>query len=175
MASHKSIGQLLQDWRAAQKDVQKVAAIFPHAIGATAVLVVKENFRLQGYDDGNTLTKWPKREKATNKRYSSRRGVKGSVYNAANKILEQSGNLRDGVKYQVSGKLVTVGVDTNLLPYAAIHNEGKMGIAWGKHPFRMAERKYMPTRKEGANPKMIKAFQKKITYEIGQAMKIFKK
>lgn len=175
MASHKPISQLVTDWRDSKALVDKAMGMLPIIIGVECVKSVKENFRLQGYDNGSTLTKWTKRKESTDKRYTSRKGVRGSVYNAASKILEQSGNLRDGVKHQITGKLVFIGVDNKLLPYAQIHNEGLKGSAWGIHPFMMPLRKYMPTPSEGANKKMLDAIQKKVTYDIGVAMKNFKK
>lgn len=175
MANHKSILQLVADWRASRTQVEKAIGQLPIIVGVECVKVVKENFRLQGYDNGMNLTKWPKRKASTDLRYTRRYGVKGSVFNAANKIMEQTGNLRDGVKYKITGRLIFIGVDNQLLPYSQIHNEGLHGSAWGRHPFVMPLRKYMPTANEGANPKMITAIQKKLTADIGVAMKIFKK
>jgi len=174
--ANKSLKQLTEDFRQAKANMERdVIGKLPRIIGTTAVLVVKDNFRLEGYDDGFSLTKWEKRKEATNKRYTSRRGVKGTVYNAANKILQQAGNLLAAVNYQEVGSGVKVGVDLGAVPYGKIHNEGLKGRAWGKHVFTMAKRQYMPLDSEGPNKKMNDAFFKKIGIEINKAMKIFKK
>lgn len=174
----KSLGQLVKDWRKAKDHFDKLEkTAFPVIIGTEAVRVVRDNFRLQGYDDGQSVSRWPKRKGNTNKSYSRRyNGVKGSVVNADNKILEQTGALKNDIKYQIiGGKMVKIGVDTNVIPYAAIHNAGKMGLAWGKHPFRMPLRKYMPTDQEGPNRKILKAIEKKLDFEVRKGMQIFKR
>lgn len=96
----------------------------PRIIGTTCVKVVQDNFRLQGYDSGNGVTKWAPRKNSTNKKYNSRSGVKGSTASSKNKILVQTGNLRESVKYVANGQTVRVGIDLGVIPYAQVHNEG---------------------------------------------------
>lgn len=155
--------------------MEKVRQTLPRIIGNEALAVVRENFRLQAYDTGSGRTKWAKREAATNKRYDSRKGVKGSTFNSGNKILIQTGNLRDSITYRITGMSVRIGVDPNIVPYAQIHNEGGAGNAWGKHKFTMPKRQYMPTDAEGPNKKILDRVRSKLKYELDKALKLFKK
>ena len=171
----KPLHELITDWRKSQSEMNKVTTALPRIIGNEAVKVVQDNFRLQGYDSGQGVTKWEARKESTNKRYDKRSGVKGSVFNSAKKILDQTSNLKDSVHYEVSGNVVNIGVNPNTIPYAQIHNEGLKGSAWGMHPFVMAKRQYLPLASEGPNQKVLNAIRKKLTYEIGKAMAIFKR
>lgn len=147
-------------------------------MGNEAVAVIRDNFDKEAYDTGTSRTKWPKRKPATNKAYDRRaNGTKGSTVNSSSKLLQQTINsgLRDSVKYDVTGDVVRIGVDANIIPYAAIHNEGLKGTAFGKHSFTMPKRQYMPTDSEGPNKKILDRIQKKLRYEFDKAMAIFKK
>lgn len=173
--ANKPLSQLLADWRLTKDNMEKIARNLPRIIGTEAVRVIKDNFRLGGYDDGNSVQKWEPRNDRTNNRYDKRYGVKGSVANSDNKVLEQSGDLRDSVGYQAEGKLVKIGVDLLLIPYAEIHNAGLIGKAWGKYAFKMPKRKYMPEESEGPNKKIMAAIEKKLNFEIMRAMRLFKR
>jgi phage gpG-like protein len=153
--------------------MQLVEAKAPRIIGNEAVRLVKENFRIEAYDSGSGVTKWPPRKASTNNRYDKRTGVKGSVFNSDKKLLDQTGNLKDSIHYELKPKGVLIGSDLTIIPYAQIHNEGGNGMAWGRVPFKMPERKYMPAPNEPPNPKMLKAITAKIDYEIRGAMKAF--
>jgi len=48
----KSLSQLLADWRKAQIDMQKLQSDLPRITGNESVKVIKDNFKLQGYDYG---------------------------------------------------------------------------------------------------------------------------
>ena len=171
--SFKLFSQLLSDWRKATDQVEAVANNLPRIIGVESVRVIKENFKLEGYDDGISFTPWEPRKEETNARYDKRTGVKGASFNSSNKIMNQTENLRDANHYTVNGRQVVVGVDLNVIPYGQIHNEGLQGKAWGKHTFKMPKRQYIPVGKP--NVKILKAVRKKLTFEIGKAMKEFKK
>lgn len=168
------MSRLLADWRASHQRMQLVETNMPRMVGAEAVKVVKENFDLQGYDNGRGIHKWPARESSTNKRYDRRGGVKGSVFSSSNKILYQTGDLKNSIDYQVNGKLVTIGVNLAIIPYAKIHNEGGPGSAYG-HPFVMKQRQYMPLPADPPNLKIMRAIKEKVAYETAQAMKTFAK
>ena len=55
-------------------------------------------------------------------------------------ILIKTGDLRKSIKVERKGEGVEVSSD---LPYAAIHNYGGEGMAWGKHKFKMPQRKFI--------------------------------
>lgn len=176
MPNYKPLSQLVADWRITKADMERYIKKLPDTAGAVAVEVCKDNFRLQAYDDGTSRARWAKREKRTNRRYDRRKGVKGTVFNSANKILEQSGNLRDSIKYKKLGpNLVWIGVDLSVIPYAKIHNEGLKGLAWGKNSFVMPKRQYMPMTGEGPNKKILTAIQKKVTFDLKRIMQKFKR
>lgn len=173
----KSLKELLADWRRTKADMEKLMTEkLPKIIGVEAVRVVKDNFRLQGYDTGDSVQKWPKRNKRTDYRYNKRYGVKGATVQADAPIMDQTGDLKNSIDYDViNAKSVKIGVDLHLIPYAAIHNAGLMGKAWGKNPFRMTKRQYMPSASEGPNKKILKAIDKKVNFEIMQVMRLFKR
>lgn len=175
MPSQKSLSQLVRDWRKSADQVQRVRQLLPRIIGNECLQVVRDNFRLQAYDTGQGRTKWEKRKDSTNKRYDSRKGVKGATFNSGNKILRQTGNLYDAITYRVTGQSVRIGVDDNIIKYAKIHNEGGQGNAFGKHKFTMPKRQFMPTDAEGPNKKMLGRITSKIAFEIDKALKPFKK
>lgn len=198
----KSINDLLRDYRTAQAGLEKTMRDIPRILGAEAVRIVKDNFRLQGYDTGSGVTAWPQRKRSTNKKYDSRSGSKGSVVNSGNKILDQTGHLKDSIHYEVSGDNATIGVDLNIVAYAQVHNEGgvitkgnrtmtlhftqshrfstpgkafsaRQAKVWA-HSYRMTKRQYMPTPYERPNKKILNAFEAKIKFEIDKSMRIFK-
>lgn len=86
------------------------------------------SFRLQGFQD-KTVEKWKPRKKEDKR--------------AGRAILVKSGDLRRSIRRENLNKMklsVTIATD---LPYARIHNEGGMGKAWGKHPFKMPKRQFI--------------------------------
>ena len=154
------MSQLIQDWRQAQKQMEKLVANQTRIIGNESVKVVKQNFIIQGYDTGTGVKAWDERKPSTNKAYDKRHGVKGSVYNSGNPLLLQTRNLYNAVKYKASNKLVQIGVDLGLIPYAEKMNE---------------TRQYIPTETEGPNRKILGKVKDKIKREQDLAMQNFKK
>lgn len=77
----------------------------------------------------NSLMKW--RERKRPDRYK-------------HKILQKSGKLRRSIKSKVftTKNGYEIRFKSNL-PYAAIHNEGLNGLAWGRHSFKMPKRQFM--------------------------------
>ena len=144
----------------------------PKIIGIESVKVVKDNFKVQGYDNGLGVQGWPQRSAKTNKAYSLGRTkgkqgrYKGSVYQATNPLLLQTRNLYNSVKYGFAGKTVNIGVDTGLIPYAKAMNEGGRGIP---------ARKYIPANGEPPNVKILKKIYGKIDRHRDKIMQNFKK
>lgn len=95
------------------------------------------SFRLQGFED-KTVTKWQPRKKDT------RRTRSGRIVNDTNRaILVKSGDLRRSIRREsINPKALKVVIATDLV-YARIHNEGLMGKAWGKAPFKMPKRQFI--------------------------------
>jgi phage gpG-like protein len=193
----KTLEDALKEFRTVREKMEKLNARTPTIIGNECLRVIDQNFINQSYDTGHGRTKWAKRADATNKGYDRRSGVKGSVFNSSNPILEQTGNLRDGIKKKVINRSVFIGVNLLKVPYAQIHNEGgtivmRNVMHFGKNgrwvrkenssykrvrkvTIKMPQRQYMPTPMEGANPAMLKAAGKKLQYEQSKIMKPFKK
>lgn len=97
-------------------------------VGNTAKTFFVENFRKQGFDDKN-VQKWKPR-KVADKR-------------AGRAILVKTGDLRRSIiRNPANRAALTVKISTDLA-YAKIHNEGLIGKAWGKHPFKMPKRQFM--------------------------------
>lgn len=199
--ANKPLSQLVKDFRAAKEKMDRIPLDLPRIIGKEAENIVKDNFRLQGYDSGNGLKRWKPREKKTNRGYDRRHGVKGTTINSANPILKQTGNLRNAIKNFVSGLTVQVGVDLDLIPYGQIHNEGgtiqkkerqhilhfkgnrfakaadaerSKDVTIGAHEIKMPQRQFMPLPSEPANPKIMNAVKKKVDSLVKEAMKLFK-
>jgi phage gpG-like protein len=170
----KSVLALIQDFAAAKRAIKQLQDDIPRIIGTASVRAIKENFRMQGYDSGTGVTPWKPRTPGTDKRYDSRKSVKGSVYQSSNPILKQTGTLYNSIKYKVQGKLVYVGVDEALVPYAKKMNDGGPG-KWGKNATDTPARKFMPADGEPPNQKILKAALKKISSQRDKAMKMFKK
>lgn len=97
-------------------------------MGKTAKTFFYDNFRKQGFDD-KTVTKWTPRKKADKR--------------AGRAILVKSGDLRRSIRFDTVNKNnLSVRIASDL-PYAKIHNDGLMGNAWGKAPFKMPKRQFI--------------------------------
>lgn len=157
----KSIQDLLNDFSKAKEAMEKLhTTSLPKIIGNEAVKVVKDNFKLHGYDNGQGVTLWDERLPATNKAYDKRHGVKGSVYNSSNPLLMQTRNLFNGVKYLATNGVINIGVNLSIIPYAEYVNQ---------------TRKYMPAGEEPPNAKILKGIEKKYLSEREKIMGVFKK
>lgn len=203
----ESLEKLLRDFKSSKEQMDALMQKVPRIIGVESVRIVRENFILQGYDSGAGVKKWDKRKPATNKEYDTNRGkggtsnFKGSVYSSSKPILDQSGNLKNSIRYVASAGMVFVGVNMDIVPYAKIHNEGgsismpertainhfgenkkfstvskasyasKNKVA--AHTITMPKRQYMPLPGQQGNPKIIRVVGKKIEFEIKKAMKSF--
>ncbi len=183
----KDLTTLANDIAQARKGMQTLNENLPRIMGVESVKIVKYNFDIEGYDSGNGITQWAKRKAATNAAYDRGRSkitrgantgklskyrsgknstFKGSVYSSAKPLLRQTLTLFNGIHYRVSGRRVFIGVDLGLVPYARAHNEGL------NHEPR---RQYMPYGSQRANPKILGVIKKRIDYEQGKVMRVFKK
>lgn len=104
------------------------------------------NFEKQGFDD-RTVEKWERRKKFEAKGRGSKKSAKeyGTIRSvrAGRAILVKRGDLRRSIIRGLINKFnLSVKVKTDL-DYAKIHNDGLMGRAWGKHPFKMPKRKFI--------------------------------
>jgi phage gpG-like protein len=106
-------------------------------VGNTARVFFIDNFRKQGFDDKN-VQKWKPRKRTS---YTTRSGKK--VDDTTRATLVKTGDLRRSIiRNPANRAALTVKISTDLA-YAKIHNEGLMGKAWGKHPFKMPKRQFM--------------------------------
>jgi phage gpG-like protein len=110
------------------KKVRSVLETSLIVIGNEAKNHFVNSFRLQGFED-KTVEKWKPRKKQDKR--------------AGRAILVKSGDLRRSIRREPVNKAamkVTIATD---LVYARIHNEGLMGKAWGKAPFKMPKRQFI--------------------------------
>lgn len=163
----KDLNDALKDWRKVREDMEKFATRTPNIIASEALKVIDENFEKEGYDNGNGFVPWEPRAEVTNKAYDKRYGVKGSVFNSGNKILQQTGNLRDGIRKKVTNYLIWIGFSTQKIPYGQAHNEGVPG--------KTPQRQFMPIPGEGPSPKILTRAFAKVKAERDRIMKIFKR
>jgi hypothetical protein len=192
----KSLFDLINDIRRKSAAIKTMQENAPRTIGVESVRILKQNFQKQGYDSGTGVKMWAKRAKVTDTAYSYNRNAsyrtpklgkkskyknpyKGSVVNASRPILTQTGNLRDSINFNVSGKSVIIGVfartvtingkTKDSLVYAKKINEGGSG-KWGHASTHTPARQYMPRPEDGPNKKIIDASIKKIDYEVSKIM-----
>lgn len=186
----------------ARQQMERLDAQTPNILGTEALNVIHKNFKDESYDTGFGKTRWPARSPKTNKAYDKRYGVKGSVFNSSNPLLQQTGNLYDGIKKRILGRTVWIGVNLMKVPYAQIHNEGgriRVGItrrtlyfskgggfakkgehsyskkkAVAAHSIIMPQRQYMPKPGEKPNPAILKAAYRKLRFERDRIMNAFR-
>jgi phage gpG-like protein len=106
-----------------------VLASLPQFLINLMTRMIDDNFRQERFKDGK---KWKSRKNdpdSKNKR-TDRRG-----------ILVKSGELIRSIEIERAGSDIIIGTDKI---YAQIHNEGLYGKAFGKYPFKMSQRQYMP-------------------------------
>lgn len=96
----------------------------------------RKSFSNEGFTD-EVLQKWKPREKQIRGT-----GLVRLKYKHVNtkQTLTKSGRLRNSIKTSLGRNIAVL---TSSLPYSAIHNDGLMGRAWGKYPFKMPKRQFM--------------------------------
>ena len=122
----KPFSDLVKDFEHTKAEYLKLERDKLRLAGITAIKVVQENFtKAQGFDSGKGIEAWDKRKWETDQSYDMRLGVKGSNYNSKNKVLLQTRNLYNNIRYVIQNiNKVFIGVDLQKVPYAKIHNEG---------------------------------------------------
>ena len=106
-------------------------------VGNTAKVFFVESFRKQGWDD-KSVQKWKPRKRTTYKTKSGK-----VVDDTTRAILVKEGDLRRSIiRNPANRAALSIKISTNL-DYAKIHNDGLMGKAFGKHPFKMPKRQFI--------------------------------
>jgi hypothetical protein len=180
----KNLLDLINDIRKKQAAMKQLEKDLPRIIGNECVRQIKANF-VKSNPAG-----WAARKDVTNKAYTYGRKkggksqYKGSVFNADRPILVQTGNLRDAIMYQVTGKTVIIGVFPNspkkdkaeqeAHTYARKMNEGGSGH-WGKNPTNTVARPFMPKPGYPPTAKMLSGIEKKYKFERNKFMEDWKK
>lgn len=127
--------------------LKMVRSSLPTILANECVNFFKGSFKRQGWLDSGIMP-WKPRKKS----------------DPGRAILVKSGDLRKSV-FVEAATWKTVRISSNL-PYSAIHNEGGMGKAFGKHSFQMPKRKFM-----GDSKKLRGLLTAKIEGKINKAMK----
>lgn len=163
----KDLNDALKDFREAWIAMEKLNSKLPTVAGVEALRVIEKNFDNESYDTGNGKVKWEARSEKTNAAYDKRYGVRGSVFNSANKLLRQTGNLFDSIRKRVAGMVVFIFFDTKKVPYGQVHNEGDSEK-------NIPQRQFMPMPNEPENPAIMKALFRKYSFERERIMRKFK-
>lgn len=85
------------------------------------------------------------REQGTDEKEGKKRRISGQVRSVKNRgiLIGKSGGgrlFKSIRSKRISNLAVKIYTD---VPYARIHNDGLMGKAWGKHPFKMPKRQFI--------------------------------
>lgn len=128
----------------------------PIALGAIAKNFFKDAFIKGGFTDEG-FKRWETRRKRIGRGRTS-----PTLKEAANLI--KSGTLKRSIKVRPATFKFT-RIFTNVV-YAAIHNFGLRGLAFGKHEFTMPEREFM-----GNSRTLERKLERRITQEIDKVFK----
>jgi len=122
----------------------RLAKILPN----TALNHFLEGFELGGYKTDASESGWPKRKKNYQMKKRGTR-VPGQVrsVNRDRALLVKSGALRRSLKVTDSSPNL-MRIASRGIRYAAIHNFGLMGKAFGKWPFKMPKREFVGKSRE---------------------------
>jgi phage gpG-like protein len=121
----------------AEKKARKAMEAAIVDVGNTAKVFFVDSFRKQGFDD-KTVQKWKPRKRTS---YKTKGGK--VVDDTTRATLVKTGDLKKSIiRNPANRAALTVKISTDL-DYAKIHNDGLMGKAWGKHPFKMPKRQFM--------------------------------
>lgn len=128
----------------------------PISLGNIAKNFFLDSFRRKGFTDFN-LKRWiPRRKRLAKGRVSA------TLIEPA--TLIKTGKLRRSIRVTPTTFRKT-RIFTNLV-YAAIHNFGLQGKAWGKHPFKMPERKFL-----GNSKVLERKLEQRILKEVNKVFK----
>jgi phage gpG-like protein len=128
----------------------------PIIIGKMAVEHFKLNFQNEAW--GRDKWKEPKR------RIPGTREYKISGAGRTRKILAEGGDLGRSIQYTPESSKVTIHSD---LIYAAIHNYGLEGKAWGRHHFKMPQRQFI-----GEDEELNKKIQNELDKQLSKIIKL---
>lgn len=152
------LSDLPKDLRKQNAEFERfVTQTLPDHIEYHAQKLVTESFQKEQYQ-GENSSKWAgrKNDKESSKARTSRRA-----------LLVGAAELIRSVEVYRVGPVITIGSDK---VYAQIHNEGLQGMAFGKYPFQMPKRQFMPIPGED----MPSAFDKEVEEFANKMMdKIF--
>ncbi len=133
MASFAEHKKILKQIEAFKPQLNKMV----EAAGVLAVNHFTKSFSDGGFTD-ESLERWQPRKRT---RYKTKRGKWVDDTTRGILIGKGTGTLRRSLRSRRIGNL-SVRIATNL-PYARIHNDGLMGKAWGKYPFKMPKRQFI--------------------------------
>lgn len=112
-------------------------------VGNTAKNFFVENFRKQGFDD-KTVQRWkPRKVQDKYKHANTAADVRRIEKQGTRAILVKTGDLRRSIIRNPANRAALMVKISTDLDYAKIHNEGLMGKAFGKHPFKMPKRQFI--------------------------------
>ena len=137
-----------------KEKLQRTLKVLKTEIGQMSVQHFKQSFNKEGFND-IPFVRWQPLKRAR-KRYANR------------KILTQTGALKNSLNH--AGRLTrnewnVVVWSTKI--YAKIHNEGLMGLAFGKYPFKMPKRQFM-----GNSNILDKKIQTRIDNRLSKALNL---
>jgi hypothetical protein len=171
---------LENDLSTMEKEMRGLVGRFNTIIGQESVKIIKENFDLQGYDDGVSFKVWAERSEVTNNWYdsgvSANRKGKSVLYKSTNPILTQSKNLKiDSLQYRARKGEVDVGVYRSVV---MLNGEPHDAVEYGQENNEgtsiVPQRQFMPMPDEGANEKMAANFLGRWKWEEQKIMSKFK-
>ena len=111
------------NFKPVESKAQQFKKDIPDKLNKQALKFFRDSFSRSGWTD-DSFSPWQKRKR-----------------NYPHKILLKSGGLKRSIHNTV--KTFEKVVIISDLPYSAIHNEGLMGRAFGKYPFKMPKRQFM--------------------------------
>lgn len=135
----------------------------PVIIGNMAVKHFQQSFRAGGFTD-DVFQPWQPRKGELQRRGPAMVRSRGRFGQSSRAVLVRSGDLRRSVRIKSARfSRIVIGSD---LDYAAIHNYGLEGKAWGRHRFKMPKRQFI-----GNSAVLNRQIMKRIEREVN---KIFK-
>lgn len=143
-------------FRLTQRIFKAQKRTLPIKLGKTAKNFFLDTFRRSGFTDFN-FKRWVPRRKRLPKGRTSPTQIEESN-------LTKTGKLKRSIRVRPATFRLT-RVFTDLI-YAAIHNFGLQGLAFGKHSFKMPERKFI-----GNSKVLEKELEKQIFRELDKAFK----
>jgi phage gpG-like protein len=114
--------------------VKQTYDIIPTILGDESVKFFKRNFKNEGFTDVVSVPWQPRKNRI--KGFST-----NSKSDSSRPTLTKSGDLKNSIEVTMATKRM-IRIESDL-PYSRIHNYGGQGLAFGKHPFKMPQRRFM--------------------------------